>query len=227
MIRQPRPDELRALLDLRLSEAGSTWLATALERIGVDHTGIRALFPAVGRRCGRGPLQPPEGSLASDDRTRGWTVDDAGRTLMMAVLPLSGTELADEVGALYRYGDTAEKRGVLRGLGPLDTDGDLGEHALPLVHDGLRTNDTRLVTAALAAYGTRRLDPAAYRQGVLKCVFLGIPLADVDGVQERADPELARMLADYARERRAAGRDVPADVYRVVDPNETTPSREA
>lgn len=220
------PVELRALLDTRLSGDGKEWLTDTLDRIGGDRTAIRTLFPAAGRRCGRGPLLAPETASPTGGETRGWTVDDAARTLMMAALPLSGTELGSEVAALYRYGDAAEKRGVLRGLGPLDTSGGLGEDALPLVHDGLRTNDTRLITAALARYGARHLEPAAYRQGILKCVFLGIPLADVEGLGERADAELARMLADYAREREAAGRDVPADVWRVVGPNDSNPSGE-
>ncbi|MDR7304173.1 EboA domain-containing protein [Haloactinomyces albus] len=225
MTRNTPPEELRVLLDARLSGQGRRWLADALDRIGGDRTAIGALFPAAGRRCGRGPLHGPQ-APASGSEERGWTVDDAARTLMMAALPLSGADLGEEVAALYRYGDAAEKRGVLRGLGPLDTGDKLGDHALPLVHDGLRTNDTRLIAAALAAYGARHLEPAGYRQGVLKCVFLGIPLADISGLAERADAELARMLADYAHERRAAGRDIPADVFGLVDPNDINPSRE-
>ncbi|RCW45775.1 hypothetical protein DFQ14_10276 [Halopolyspora algeriensis] len=227
MTRKTSPDELHVLLGTRLTGEGEQWLTAALDRTRQDRAAIGALFPAAGRRCGRGPLLDVESSRPPDPRFRGWTVDDAARTLMMAALPLHGTDLGDEVAALYRYGDAAEKRGVLRGLGPLDTDGKLGDHALPLVHDGLRTNDTRLITAALASYGARYLQPAAYRQGVLKCVFLGIPLADIAGLDERADAELARMLTDYARERRAAGRDVPADVLGLVDPTDITLSREA
>jgi hypothetical protein len=81
------------------------------------------------------------------------------------------------------------------------------------VRDALRGNDTRLIAAALGPYAAQRLDDAGYRHAVLKCVFLGIPLSVVSGLARRADPELARMLADFARERAAAGRDVPADVW--------------
>ncbi|MBA8824908.1 hypothetical protein FHX42_002255 [Saccharopolyspora lacisalsi] len=213
------PAILHLLLTSRLSVTAMNWLTTALDRIAADHTTIRALFPTVGRHCGReGLLGAPDAHETSE--LHRWSVDDAARTLMLAALPLSRAELGTEVAALYRYGDAAEKRGVLRGLGSLDSTEELDERALPLVHDGLRTNDTRIITAAMAAYGARRLDQAAYRQGVLKCVFLGIPLSDIDGLDARGDAELVRMLTDYARERRAAGRDVPADVWRVVDPNE-------
>lgn len=209
------PEDLRARLAAHLSPDGSGWLGDALTRVAADSTAIRSLFPAAGRRCGRGELQ---GS--------GWEVDDAVRTLLLLALPLGEAELAAEVADLYRYGDAAEKRGVLRGLDLLDTPGGIGAAGLPLVQDALRTNDTRLITAGLGRYGARRLDAAAYRQGVLKCVFVGIPLAGIEGLEERADAELARMLADYARERLTAGRTVPADVWKVVDPDEMNPPRE-
>lgn len=219
--------ELRTALDARISPDGRAWLAGALERLDSDSSAVRTLFPAAGRRCGRGPLHAPEAAPAVTGRARMWTVDDAARTLLMAALPLPGSGLAEEIATLYRYGDAAEKRGILRGLGPLDAASTLGDRALPLVHDGLRTNDTRLLTAALATYGAHHLPPQAYRHGVLKCVFLGIPVDDIAGLDERADPELARMLTDYAREREAAGRDVPADLRRIVTAIDTHAPREA
>lgn len=220
--------EVRAALAPALSDDATRWLSAVLESIAADPAAVRSLFPAVGRHCGRGLLPGREqaGTEQAGDVLRGWTVDDAARTLMLTRLPLSGQDLTGEVAALYRYGDSAEKRGVLRGLGPLETARELGPAAVDLVHDGLRTNDTRLIAAALDTYGARQLDAPAYRHGVLKCVFLGIPLDDVAGLTERADAELARMLSDYAREREAAGRDVPADVRRVVDTVDTHASGE-
>ncbi|WP_329236660.1 EboA domain-containing protein [Actinoallomurus sp. NBC_01490] len=202
-------NDLRETLDARLTESGAQWLDAAAERIAADAAAIRPLFPAVGRHCGRAPLDP-----AADGH--GWTVDDAARALLLTRLPLTGPALAQEVADLYRYGDAAEKRGVLRGLHLLD----LGDEALPLVHDALRTNDTRLVAAALGPYGAAHLDAHAYRHGVLKCVFTGVPLAAVAGLRERRDAELARMFTAFARERVAAGRPVPADVWLVTDPEE-------
>jgi hypothetical protein len=39
-----------------------------------------------------------------------------------------------------------------------------------------------------------------------------VPLSAVAGLDRRTDRELARMLADYARERRIAGRSLPEDI---------------
>lgn len=210
-------ERLRTVLADRLTPDGERWLIEATGRVAAEVTAVRTLFPAVGRRCGRGPLAPPTTAPDAAPEHRGWTVDDAARALLLAALPLRGDALCDEVAALYRYGDAAEKRGVLRALHLLDRDGDLGDRALPLVRDALRTNDTRLVAAALGPYGAGHLDAPAYRHGVLKCVFVGVPLAEVDGLDRRSDAELARMLVDFAHERVAAGRDVPADVWPVVD----------
>jgi hypothetical protein len=49
-----------------------------------------------------------------------------------------------------------------------------------------------------------------WRQAVLKCVFMDIPLSLVSGLAGRVDGELGRMLADLADERHAAGRTIPA-----------------
>jgi hypothetical protein len=168
---------------------------------------IDVLFPAVGRHCGRGRIEGLAG---------GWTVDDAARTLLIAELPLTGPALTKAIEELYRYGDAGEKRGVLRALSVVDPVIELGEGGLPLVRDALRTNDTRLIAAALGSYGARHLDAAAYRQGVLKCLFTGIPLADIAGLDQRVDDELVRMMSEFAQERIAAGRVVPDDVWRFV-----------
>ncbi len=78
--------------------------------------------------------------------------------------------------------------------------------------DALRANDTRIVAAALGRFAAAHLDDHAWRHGVLKCVFLGIPLSVVASLDARADDELAAMAARFAEERRAAGRSVPDDL---------------
>jgi hypothetical protein len=158
----------------------------------------------------------------------GWTVDDAARVLLLTAVPLRGAALADEIGALYRYGDAAEKRAVLRALPRLD----IGDGGVELSRDAIRTNDPRLVAAALGPYASH-LDDATWRQAVLKCVFMEIPLSAVTGQTARADGELARMLAALADERHAAGRTIPADATALLRkltsglPAKSDPEKEA
>jgi hypothetical protein len=194
------PDDLRTALTDRMTEKGWKWLTGACASVAADPAVVGGLFPLAGRRCGRVRLDPGD--------PYGWTVDDAARCLLLAALPLTGTPLLERIGALYRSGDAAERRAVLRALPLLP----VGDAALPLVRDALRTNDTRLIAAALGDYATDHLDAETYRQGVLKCVFTGIPLTALPGLPGRADAEMARMMAAYAYERTAAGREVPADI---------------
>jgi hypothetical protein len=189
---------LRATLDVQ----DASWLDAALRRVEAEPTAIARLFPAAGRHCGRGPLTGPHWPQVEGF---GWTVDDAARVLLLIALPLRDQALATEVSALYRYGDAAEKRAVLRAL-PLLPIGSNTE----LLHDAIRTNDPRLLAAALGPYAVH-LDDAMWRQAVLKCVFMGVPLACVADLDERADGELATMLGGLAQERTAAGRTIPED----------------
>lgn len=189
------------------------WQAEAQRRVRNEPGHIRTLFPAAGRHCGRTPLHPDSdpGGLVHG------TTDDAARIGLLTALRDScpPDSLVGEVQQLYRYGDDAEKRGVLRGLSAVD--GALPvEAGLELVRDALRTNDTRLVAAALGPYAAAHLDPHGWRHGVLKCIFVGVPLAAVSGLTDRADAELVRMISDFADERRAAGRVVPSDAQRLL-----------
>ena len=200
------PAPVRAALVDRLGPEALAWLEEAEDAAGEDPSALRARFPAVGRELGRGPLDA--GADAGD--VHAWTVDDAGRT---ALLVAAGAGAESELADLYRYGDAAERRGLLRALAHLP----IGSGPLALVEDAIRSNDTRLIAAALGPYATHHLDDAAYDQAVLKCVFTGVPIAPLDGLPERITPDGSRMLAAFVHERVAAGRDVPAEVWQVIE----------
>ncbi|MYV56834.1 EboA domain-containing protein [Streptomyces sp. SID3212] len=193
---------LKECLASGLGHESRTRLAADLAAVGAQGPGaLDSRFPAAGRVYGRGPL--PGWS--------GWSTEDAVRTVLLAQLPLEGKDLADEAARHYHHGDAAERRGVLRALAFLP----VGAYGLELTDDALRTNDDRLIAAALGPYAKVHLDQYRWRQAVLKCLFTGIPLAKVAGLHERRDAELARMAAGFAAERRAAGRPIPADLWLV------------
>lgn len=179
------------------------WTTRAVEQVREDATAAARLFAAAGREVGREPLTAEPFAP---------TADDAARAAIIAALADGGADPAAAV-ALYRRGDDAERRGVLRGLDAIADPAPAWRDAgLDLVLDALRANDTRLVAAALGSFAAAHLDDHAWRHGVLKCVFLGIPLSVVAGLEARADDELAAMAARFAEERRAAGRPVPDDL---------------
>ncbi len=191
-------------LDDLLDTGGRARLTELIDEVTSTPARIAVLFPAVARAVGRGPADPddPDGLVTP-------RIEDEARVALLRATAQgwNSDDLVTEIGALYRHGDADEKRAVLRALDHLD----VGDAALDLVGDALRGNDTRLIAAALGPYAARHLDPHNWRHGVLKCLFTGVPLAAVAGIAERGDAELARMVEGFAAERRAAGRDVPAD----------------
>jgi hypothetical protein len=203
-LRDPQ-DVRERLLDAARPE-GVAWLDEAVAEIEHDPAAIRARFPSVGREVGRDPLDPDR----DPDDVHAWTIDDAARTLTLAAL---GDESRDELPDLYRFGDAPERRGLLRALPYLE----IGEDAIGIVDDAIRSNDTRLIAAALGPYATEHLDQAAYDQAILKCVFVGVPIAPLHGLEIRATADTARMLAAFVHERVAAGREVPGEVWLVID----------
>ncbi|MFI9028279.1 EboA domain-containing protein [Streptomyces sp. NPDC053560] len=167
-------------------------------------------FASAGRWCVR--EEPP--------RHPDPEATEAARVLILCTARADGPTVT----RLYEHGTAAERRAVLLALPrlPLGTDGRAG---LPLIEDALRTNDTRLVAAAVGPYAARHLDAHAWRHAVLKCLFTGVSVDAVAGLAERSrgDGELARMLGDYARERTSAGRPVPDDLSRVLALTQMSP----
>lgn len=187
------------------------WSDDARRAVAADGEAVLGLFPAAARHA----------------RTEGRDGTQV-RGELLAALPGSAEDVARLVTTLYQRGDAAEKHAVLVALPTLDDPArgraSAGDSLLPLVWDALRTNDTRLVAAALGPYAARHLDDPAWRQGVVKALFTGVPLAGVAGLADRTDGELRRMVRDLAAERRAAGREVPPDALLVVPDLDTTPA---
>ncbi|OJF12660.1 EboA domain-containing protein [Couchioplanes caeruleus] len=187
-------EELRAVV---AAVPGKAWFDEAEARVRADPDSAGPLFARAGRKLGRQPLP---------DRP-GWTAGQAGRVLLLLAVAA-----ADRVAELYWYGDAAERLAVLHALPLLD----IGAAGVPLAEDALRSNDPRLVAAALGPYAAH-LDAATWRQGVVKCVFMGIPLSNVDRLDDRTDATLVAMLAALATERAAAGRRLSADAVGLLN----------
>ena len=210
---RPDPDPV-AGLRARLDPAAASWLDSATTAAAADPQQVRRAFPAVGRRLGRGPLDPD----ADPADLHAWTVDDAGRAaLLRAAAGDPPRPIADLLSSLYAHGDGAERRGVLRALDVLPSAA-VGAAGPALLRDALRTNDVRLVAAAAGGSSAlAALTDAELAQALLKCLFVGVPLGSVAAVPDRVPPDAARMAADLVRERVAAGRDVPADAWLLLD----------
>ncbi|MFK4106671.1 EboA domain-containing protein [Streptomyces sp. NPDC019531] len=202
------PATLHSHLATHLGGTARAWLDQALDEAAA-HPGAH------------GPISVWELRLAEAGRRCGPEHADAVRILILHAARAD----TDALTRVYAQGTAAERRAVLYALPHLVP----GPQALPLVEDALRTNDTRLLAAAVGPYAARHLDAHHWRHAVLKCLFTGVPVTEVADLDRRAraDAELARMLGDYAAERTAAGRPVPPDLHRVLtltDPTATPPA---
>jgi hypothetical protein len=202
------PATLHRQLAARLGGDARAWFRQAIDEAAAQ--------PGI-----HGPITVWELRLAEAGRRCGSEHADLARVLILYAAHAG----PDALTRVYSQGTAAERRAVLHALPHLVE----GPEAVPLVEDALRTNDTRLLAAAVGPYAARHLPPHPWRHAVLKCLFTGVPVDAVADLRRRAhaDSELARMLRDHAAERTSAGRPVPEDLYRVLtltDPTATPPA---
>jgi len=152
--------------------------------------------------------EPPSAELPATDLLE----DTAVRIAFLVGLAeqRAARDFTDILTTLYRTGSDREQIAILRAFPFLPDQ----ESLVPLAREASRTNDVAVFSALAcdSAFPARHLPHAAFDQLVLKALFIGVPLARIRDLHARITPELRRMVADFAEERRAAGRPVPADV---------------
>ncbi len=197
------------------ADTGLAWLdaATAgLADAAPDRT-LFALFAAAPRQVGRDEL--PEPHPTAPISLRGWTRDQAARLLLLLARPRdAGFQPA--LDRLFAAADLAELVCLYQALPWLPSP----ERHVARAAEGVRSNMLPVFEAIAIGnpYPERWFDDGSWNQMVLKALFVGAPLHGIEGLDRRANVSLARMLVDYARERRAAGRTVPGDLWRPVGP---------
>jgi hypothetical protein len=219
-----RRELLYRWLDRQLPDTGSAWLDEQRGKLAGE-VGDRDLYIALGlvpRRLGKADLELSDADLAAADQVRpgwnprGWSVDQAARILILLHAGGTGERFAARFGQLCRTADVAEGIAFYRGL-PLYPDPPLLEAQAA---EGTRTN-MRAVFEAVAhrnPYPKEQFAENRWNHMVLKALFVGSTLHPIQGLDARANPELAKMLCDYAHERWAAGRPVSPELWRCVGP---------
>jgi hypothetical protein len=144
-----------------------------------------------------------------------WNSAEIGRLiLLMAAIESQPGEAQGIIRGYYQAGDESERMALLRGL-ILFAPGDyLSEIAL----DAGRSNNLEVLAALTLdnPYPACFFTDDQFNQMVLKALFLGLAIERVEGLQKRANPELARMGENYVVEREQAKRSVPVDVWLAI-----------
>jgi hypothetical protein len=164
-------------------------------------------FSAAGRLLGKGAFTlEEEESRALGTAAEGWGLDELGR---VALLLQPGVN-AEGVERCYFRGDNRERQAVLKALPFLPEPARL----VALGVEACRTSveDVFRAIACRNPFPARHFPPAGFNQMVLKAIFIGVSVSEIEGLAERVTPELLRMADDFAAERRAAGRTVPNDI---------------
>lgn len=211
---------LSGLVRAQVGEPAERWLddARAIARAS-DVERLLSAYTAAPKRVGRAALSVDEAArrdvalVVPNLSLEDWTVYDAARAiLLLEVAERTPTENAfvSAATACYESGDSREQQSWLRAVSLLPHPA----RFLVLTIDACRTN-IRPVFESIACgnpYPSRHFPDRNFNQLVLKALFIGVPLSEIVGLSERLTPELTRMARDYAVERRAAGRSVPADI---------------
>jgi hypothetical protein len=220
-------DALLALVRAQGSAAVQDWLtgAIATTRAPVDRSGFAAAFALAARQAGRAAPAPTPAAVARLGAAgvtwpiRPWGLDGLTRAalLLHAASGLSPGELETLVEECFLRGDTRERQAVLRTLALLPDPA----RFVPLGVEACRTS-VQPVFEAIACenpFPARHFPESSFNQMVLKAIFIEVPVGRILGLDGRITPELRRMAADYASERRAAGRSVPEDVAYLLGEN--------
>jgi len=215
-------DVLSAVVSLvgpRLSDSGRDWLDGALTTArSSDVHRLCAAYTAASRKAGALPL-----SLTADERTRlsaiapdisldRWTLADTVRACLL-LAAAEGKDIHTFAGhaiACFENGDAQEQQSWLRAISLLPR----SDRFTAIAVDACRSHIQPLFESIACEnpYPFAYFSDRQFNQLVLKAMFTGVRLERIVGLARRVNPDLSRMARDYAAERRAAGRSVPADL---------------
>ena len=216
---------LAGWLARQLPADAAGWLEKSAEQIRASSkdADLYLSVSLVTRKLGKADLALTEADLREakaarpDWEPRDWSTDQAGRVLLLLALEPDPPRLSRALDQLCNSADVSELIAFYRGL-PLYPD---PARYLARATEGLRTN-IKGVFEAIALrnpYPSEQFPQAAWNQMVLKALFVGSALWPVVGLDRRTNPDLARMLCDYAHERWSAGRPVSPELWRCVGPH--------
>ena len=222
----------RALAD-RIAVQALEWLDAKRTQIpGAKGPSVFFMaFSAVPRYVGKADLPWSSEELERAETLRKswtpqhWSCDQAARTLLLLSLPVEDRErYLKTLNQLFQAADCAELVALYQSL-PLMAYPE--QHVLRAA-EGIRSNMTTVFDAVALRnpYPCDHLKEEAWNQLILKAVFIGSPLHPIMGLDQRSNPELARMLIDYAHERWAAGRTVTPEIWRLIGPHADAPMLE-
>jgi len=209
-----------AALEQRLSVAGREFLAKARAEVAArcEDARFAELLSLTSRFVSATPLAPGAEELAAAERLlpgwnpERWTLREAARIDLLLTLPDAANARGERaVESAFAFADAGELCALYRGVALLPEP----QRFFARVAEGARSNIRAVFEAAIcdSPFPARHFDDVAWRQCVIKALFIEAPLWRVQGLDSRLDAELARMALDLCEERRSAGRHVNPQLW--------------
>jgi len=212
-------------LQQRISSQQWTWLQEQLSAIAQSNSD-KALYVTLGmapRKLGKSDLNLSQDQIEKAEAlSRGWnpcdwSVDGAARVLtLLNLAEISPEHFKSTLQSLCATADVSEAIVYYRAM-DLFPDSSTYED---LIGEGLRTN-MRAVFEAIAhnnPYPRKHFNEHRWNHMILKALFVDSTLHPIQGIDERANADLAELLCNYAHERWAANRPVTPELWRCVGP---------
>ena len=210
----------------RTDERGVAWFRGAIKDVA-NASNERSLGVAIGlapRRLGKADLSLPAADLTRAEALRpgldlgDWSIDQLARVALMATSHRGNdSAFAARFDSFCMTAEINELIALCRGL-PVYPNAMLIE---PRAREAVRSG-MKPVFEAVAhrnPYPRETFAEDAWNQMVVKALFIGSTLWPIQGLDERANPRLARMLVGLAQERWAAQRPVSGELWRCVAPH--------
>ena len=205
-----------------ISKPARDWLQDAQTALSTsddigDHLGLYSAMAK--RKLGSNPLTHTEAidSLYSPLNIQHWSTADAGRLiLLIAAMEQNPDQTQSILSNYFRMADDSERIAFIQDLilfAPAD-------YLTVLALDAGRSNNLQLLAALTQEnpYPACFYSDQEFNQMVLKALFLGLSIERVEGLEQRANADLARMGESYVVEREKATRGVPVDIWLAIGP---------
>ena len=180
------------------------------------------VFTALPRFVGKQLIEVPDDINFALERirpgftVRGWTVDRLARVWWLLQLPADDqTAYVNTISQLFKAGELNELVALYAAL-PILAHPEAWRFQAT---EGIRNNIADVQSAIMLhnPYPMDYFDEAAWNQLVLKAFFTDKDVTQITGINERKNARLAHTLADYAAERRAAGRSLPPHIEELME----------
>lgn len=193
---------LQQLFNATATDSEKAWLE---QKLDAPTPATLAAFVAAPRFVSRRPMpgQPD------------WTMDRLARVLLLTSLPYADeTAYIKAIGTLFDTAEMQELAALYAALPYLA----FPEKWLFRATEAVRSNMGPVFDAIAFGntYPAQHFTEAAWNQLVLKCIFNDKPITRITGLLDRANQTLANDVSDFAHERWAAGRTVPAEVWQLI-----------